>query len=250
MDLGPEELRKIYGRDYFHGEEYDNYVAEKESLQRNFQRRIKTIQKIIGLKNIQKVHEIGCAYGYFGEQLLKSSTASYIGYDISHEAVKVGKESLGLDLREEDYSLFSKDQATDVFIWDVIEHLNDPGEYLKKVHENLTKDGRVYITTGDIERRLPRWQKQNWRMIHPPTHLHYFSKRTLTELLEKHGFKVIHCSYPSISRSVHQIFYSLFMLKKKPGKFRKWMHRTLPKKWKVSINTFDILFMVAIKRNE
>ena len=55
----------------------------------------------------------------------------------------------------------------------------------------IEKGGKTYITTGDISAALPRFQKEKWRMIHPPSHLHYFSKKTLTLLLERYDLKVV-----------------------------------------------------------
>ena len=51
------------------------------------------------------------------------------------------------------------------------------------------------MTTGDIGSLMARWRGARWRQIHPPTHLHYFSKLTLAQLLERHGFTVAYAGY-------------------------------------------------------
>ena len=63
-------------------------------------------------------------------------------------------------------------------------------EYLSKAYSETKAGGYIVITTGDISSLLAKIQRNNWRMIHPPTHLHYFSKRTLTKLLERIGYYV------------------------------------------------------------
>ena len=45
--LSDTELATLYGREYFHGHEYLNYVAERESVQSNFRERRKTLAKLI-----------------------------------------------------------------------------------------------------------------------------------------------------------------------------------------------------------
>ena len=44
-------------------------------------------------------------------------------------------------------------------------------------------------------------------MIHPPTHLHYFSVRSISRLLDKYGIDVIHVSHPGQSRTLREIAY-------------------------------------------
>ena len=109
----------------------------------------------------------------------------------------------------------------------------------------MSVGARIHITTGDIGCLLPKLQGRRWRMIHPPTHLHYFTQKSLTKLLETQGLRVIQATYPAVYRSLRQIWYSLFSLnkknkatftesKKKNGRF-------------IGLNTFDILFIVAEK---
>ncbi|MFM8243888.1 MAG: hypothetical protein ACKN86_13880, partial [Crocinitomicaceae bacterium] len=100
---------------------------------------------------------------------------------------------------------------------------------------------------GDISAWLPRKQKAKWRMIHPPTHVHYFTKKSITKLLNKYGYEIERISYPPVSRSIRVIFYSLFILNKKPLKVFQWTYNLIPEKASIKINTFDIMFVVAKK---
>ncbi|MFH2096808.1 MAG: class I SAM-dependent methyltransferase, partial [Bacteroidota bacterium] len=195
------------------------------------------------------VLEIGCAYGFFGEVMLNEFPGSeYTGIDIARDAVEHGKNQLGLELVCGDYlnhqfpGLFS-----DIFMLDVIEHLERPDLYLEKAYQELKPGGRIFITTGDISRLIPRIKKQNWRLIHPPTHLHYFSRETLFKLLQAKGFIIAGILYPSITRSMKLAWYSAFMLDKKPGRFTTGIHRAIPHKMKFTMNTFDIMFVAAIR---
>jgi len=84
-------------------------------------------------------------------------------------------------------------------------------------------------------------------MIHPPTHLHYFSAGSLKRLLTGKGFQVKTVSYPPVARGVQQIFYSLFVLGKNPGNLVRKIHSAIPPGLAVSVNTFDIMFIMAQK---
>lgn len=242
-------LKSIYSENYFKGEEYLDYLNDKDVLQLNFKKRINLIRKS-GSKGpaIHNCLEIGCAYGFFGEVLLKNISTEYKGIDVVSEAVNYGVTTLNINLVSGDYLKESVPSIlySDVFMWDVIEHLMDPHLYIEKIYHELEKGGRIYITTGDIGSLLPRLQGKNWRMIHPPSHLHYFSRKTLTLLLERYGFKIMDSTYISVHRSVRQIFYSLFLLKKRRRIYIK-LFNLIPEGWYLPVNTYDIVLLTAVK---
>ena len=242
-------LSDVYNENYFNGHEYDNYKNDKDCLSKNFSKRIERVKNKVEIKNIKHTLEIGCAYGFFGEIIQKEiPNSSYKGLDVAEEAIEWGKSTLNLDLNNMDYLDWIKsNNLTDIFLWDVIEHLKYPEKFIKKIYDDLEEKGRVYITTGDIGAILPRIQKRKWRMIHPPSHLHYFSKKSLSTLLKKNGFKIIDVYYPSIWRSLKQIYFSLFILNKKERKFHTWFHHKIPTRLYVPINTFDIIMITAEK---
>lgn len=250
MDVDIELLKQTYTENYFKGEEYVDYLRDKEILQTNFRKRLNAIYRMVGKQNISKAVEIGCAYGFFAELITKDlPQIDYVGYDVVPEAIDYGKNELKQNLVCGDY-LEAKIESgqSDIFMWDVIEHLPNPEAFIEKAAKELKSGGRIYITTGDIERFVPRFQKAKWRMIHPPSHLQYFSKKTLSQLLENKGFEVKKVSYPPVYRSVRLIWYSLFMLRKKHPRFVESIYNIIPAKLNVAINTFDIMFLIAEKK--
>lgn len=250
MDLNPDEIEKLYGGAYFKGEEYLDYEKNKAILQKNFRKKVKAMERIAGREKITSILEIGCAYGFFGEVVRSMIPgSSYLGFDVSQEAIRYAAENLNLNVSRADYLEYKADnQFTDVCMWDVIEHLQYPDRFLDKIYPDLKSGGRLWITTGDIDALVPRIMKRRWRMIHPPTHLHYFSARTLNNLLNRKGFQVQQISYPAVARGLQQIFYSLFLLGKNPGSIMKKIHSAIPSRVSVSLNTFDIMFVLAVKK--
>jgi 2-polyprenyl-3-methyl-5-hydroxy-6-metoxy-1,4-benzoquinol methylase len=249
LEINEDILNKIYTSNYFLGEEYLNYIQDKEIIQLNFEKRIQAIKKVI--KNrlpVTNCLEIGCAYGYFGELLRKHWPVPYKGIDVAVEAVQYGKESLKLDLVSGDYlSMQAQEKPySDVFMWDVIEHLQLPHKFIRKISNEVLPGGRIYVTTGDFSSLLSHLQGKRWRLIHPPSHLHYFSKSNLTELLQANGFRIIKTEYLPVYRSIRQIFYSLFMLNKSKN-IEDRLIRLIPEKWNIPVNTFDIVFIMAEK---
>jgi hypothetical protein len=62
---------------------------------------------------------------------------------------------------------------------------------IEKAAKCLKPGGGIYITTGDIESLHARVLGRKWRLIAPPFHIFYYSPKTLSRLLEMHGFSVV-----------------------------------------------------------
>lgn len=246
------DAEDLYSEKYFKGAEYENYENDKLALQKNFGKRLDSVLQRTKNEAITSVLEIGCAYGYFYETLKHRIECKYFGIDVSKDAVEEALRNYGPHFRSGNFIEEGFDQLfTDVFMWDVIEHLDRPSDFFKKVWGLLPEGGRIYITTGDIGALIPKIQKSNWRMIHPPSHLFYFSKKTIRRFLENHGFEVQKIEYPSIYRSICLIYYSLFILRReKPKKFHLRILKMINPSWFVPLNTFDIMFVTAVKKSK
>src|ERR1700730_7888824 len=65
VNISDEQLTLLYRKEYFHGQEYLDYVAEEESLRLNFRNRIAILRALIPNLSACDLFEIGCAYGFF-----------------------------------------------------------------------------------------------------------------------------------------------------------------------------------------
>jgi hypothetical protein len=90
-------------------------------------------------------------------------------------------------------------------MWDTVEHLAHPEAYVERVYDLLPPGGWLFLSTGDVGSWLARWRGQHWRLIHPPTHLQYFSRSTMARFRERHGFEVRAVHSLSICRTVSEI---------------------------------------------
>lgn len=72
---------------------------------------------------------------------------------------------------------------------DVIEHLVDPAAALRSLRQALEADGVLYLTVPDAGSRMARLLGRRWWSV-LPMHLHYFTRTSMTSLLEQSGFSV------------------------------------------------------------
>jgi SAM-dependent methyltransferase len=245
LDVSDAELEQIYGKDYFHGQEYFDYVAEAPSLTLNFRDRIDDMVRVVPSFERSDLFEIGCAYGFFLDTV-KGRVRRAAGVDISSDAVAHAVGQLGVDATAGDYLTMDLGRQVDVItMWDTIEHLKRPDLFVKKAADDLRPGGHLALTTGDIGSFNARMRGKRWRMIHPPTHLHYFSVGSITRMLAEHGFEVVHVSHPGVSRTIGAIAYIVFSMRMNwPGMYR-LVDRTPFARWRITLNLFDIMFVIA-----
>jgi SAM-dependent methyltransferase len=211
LDIDEAELHALYQSGYFRGREYADYVGEAETHRRNFRYRMTLLRRWAG--DFGPSFEIGCAYGYWLE-CLTAHGMRCAGVDICMEGITHAREKLGQNARLGDFltlPLRCGDYAS-FCLWDTIEHLKHPERFITRIAELLPPGGWLFLSTGDIGSRLARWQGARWRMIHPPTHLHYFTHRSLATLCQRHGLAVRHVRSLPIYRNLRSVLGRLAVL--------------------------------------
>ncbi|MDP1845269.1 MAG: class I SAM-dependent methyltransferase [Candidatus Moranbacteria bacterium] len=243
QDLSEDEIKKLYKEGYFKGEEYCDYEEDKNILQKNFTSRLKDILRY---KKQGNLFEIGSAYGYFLEKAKKYFDVE--GIDITEKPTAFARNKLGLNVHTGNYLDFEISEKKDLFcMWDTIEHLREPQKFIEKISRDIKTGGYLFLTTGDIGSLVPKMQGRKWRLIHPPTHLYYFSRDTIKKLLEQKGFEVLEIKHPGFHRSLSQIIYALLYLKRRKNSEKaKKILKLID--FPLYLNTFDIMHVIARKK--
>jgi SAM-dependent methyltransferase len=247
LSIGDEELKALYAESYFIDGEYGNYAEDEGALKLNFDRRIDVLRRIVPGLDQCSLYEIGCAYGFFLEQVAPHVRCA-AGIDISDEAVRFARETRGLAAESGDYLATAIAPVDVIVLWDTIEHLKRPDLVLAKAARDLKPGGFVALTTGDIRSINARLRGRHWRMIHPPTHLHYFSVDTMSRLLARCGFEIAHVSHPGFARKIRYILYILMVSRWKHEQLFRRVERLPGLDLTLTLNLFDIMFVVARKK--
>lgn len=249
MEVSDEEFRELYSEKYFHGAEYMDYEKERSALCWNFKSRIRELRKCH--PDGGKLFEIGSAYGFFLE--VAKEFFQVTGCDISGHAARYAREKFGLDVQEAEYlSIPARENEYDIIcMWDTIEHLGAPDLYIEKAAIEIKKGGTLAISTGDISSLYARIWGRKWRLIHPPTHLHYFTPKSLGTLFKRMGFVEIKISHPPFWRSLDATVRYLFSYPS--GKWTDKIYATLKSahllNFNFPMNAWDIMTVYA-KRSD
>lgn len=249
LRMTDEELFQLYKRDYFFGDEYSDYVSDKPVIQKNFQLRLRELRKFLKPNVHKQLLEIGCAYGFFLE-VAQRYFDRVQGIDITEDGVRYARQILHLDVLHSDLLKhdFESQKFDVVCMWDTIEHLRQPQLYVEKISKHMERGALLTITTGDIGSLNARLRKDMWRLIHPPTHVHYFSKKTLTQMLKNYGFEVVYNRSCGFYRSIDNIAYNILVLRQKQPKTYQILKQFKITELDLYLNLYDIMYVIARKR--
>lgn len=249
MRLTDEELFALYDERFFTGAEFSDYAADEKFFRKNFRLRFNELKRFLDPARHKSLLEIGSAYGFFLDAV-RSEFETVQGLDITEAGVRYAHDCFKLNVVQADFLThdFGAKQFDVVCMWDTIEHLRSPDLYVEKIARHTDSGALLAVTTADIESLNARLRGAQWRMIHPPTHLHYFSAATLTRLLDRYGFDVIYNRYGGFYRSLGNVAYNVFVLRQQaPWVFRQ-IERTGLTKLGFYLNLYDIMYVIARRR--
>jgi SAM-dependent methyltransferase len=174
-------------------EQYDGAYFDLYRQRRSFRLR-RGDARLRGIELLRQpgsLLDIGCSLGYFIEAA--NARGWYgCGVEISPQASQYARE-LGLevetgDLLDVGYPAASFDCVT---MWDVLEHVPDPTAHMLEVNRILVDGGLVVIGTPNLGHFRFRMKPENWRHLKPSEHVYYFTKSSITQLLNKTGFEMV-----------------------------------------------------------
>jgi 2-polyprenyl-3-methyl-5-hydroxy-6-metoxy-1,4-benzoquinol methylase len=148
-----------------------------------------------------KTIDWGCGVGALVASL-QHRGADAVGYDSDSEAIAVGRERWAANIHMStsfDLSRFHN-QFDLLLLSHVVEHLPDIRETMRNLLKVLRPPGYVFIEVPNSSADIFVTE------MDPESHLHFFSKRSLTLLLESLGVQVLACVScgPSRQLTIHQ----------------------------------------------
>lgn len=176
---------------------YDRYVA----LLDGFASRLKGREFL----------DVGCGVGGFVAAAIDNGWRG-MGIDLAEGAVKVGRR-FNLPLQCTNFfSASIADQSKDLItMFEFIEHVPDPGAFLKRAEDVLRPGGILYLTTPNFNSLDRLLLGHRWEAIHVE-HLTYFTPRTLKRLLaDRTGLHLVEMQTRNMSVGLTSAVLSRFV---------------------------------------
>ena len=171
-----------------------------------------------------RVLEIGCASGQHLHHLKEKGSGYTVGVELSpNVAERARQRSIDSifcgNFEDTDFGLV--DSSFDlVIVGHVLEHLRDPWQALRRIHRLLAPGGQLVGALPNVRHCsvvLPLLLKGTWKYsqsgIMDWTHLRFFSRSTILDLLQTTGFKIDAITGElggKRSRLVNQLTFNLF----------------------------------------
>ncbi|HEY0175169.1 MAG TPA: class I SAM-dependent methyltransferase, partial [Pedobacter sp.] len=146
--------------------------------------------------------DLGCGNGYFANLLIRSGYNAY-GTDASEKGIAIAKRQNPERFHLQDLSAgrlpvqLQQLKFDTIISTEVIEHLYDPEQFIRFCREQLNAQGGELIITTPYHgylKNLLLSLLNKWDTHMSPLwlggHIKLWSKKTLSELLKQHGFKI------------------------------------------------------------
>lgn len=166
------------------------YEREREGRELTFQKHLQAMEKTWGEGKRGRMLDVGAYIGVFVEVARQRGWDAW-GLEPSAWATQAARQR-GLPMLEGTLdSPELQDQYFDVItLWDVIEHVDDPQGELRKAYQRLNPGGMVVVHTMDIDSWIAKLMGARWPWF-MDMHIHYFSQKTMRQMLEQIGYRVI-----------------------------------------------------------
>ena len=180
----------LYNEDYFN-KGYISYEKERMGQMERYASMVFTRDHMNGSLSAL---DIGAGLGYFLMALRKKRDVNCYGVEASSFARLYSEKRFGIRLYDSVAGL--PDMKFDLItMWDVIGHIENPGEYMTFCREHIKKTGLLVIKLPNFKSAwhtfsfiIAKYRHVN--TIHVPTIIWRFSKSGIRAYLEKFGFRI------------------------------------------------------------
>ena len=163
-------------------------------------------------KNVRKprVLDVGCAEGRLLKAFYEKGCECWgvehseypDGRFLLHDRIRYLKGDIGgLDLPREGFDL--------IFLWHVLEHLNEPDRAMKMAYEACSAEGTIILAVPNFASLESRRFKEKWFHLDLPFHKYHFTVKSLNYLVEKNRLRIIRMNCLSFEQGPYGLIQSI-----------------------------------------
>jgi len=167
---------------------YRDYIDAREMKLEHFRRRLERV-----LPHVRKgrLLDIGCSCGFFME-VAAANGFEVEGLEFSRAAIAAADPAIRPHIFCSSVDEFESTRSYDLITaFDLIEHVPQPKDFLRKVRRLLAPGGWLAIATPDAGHFLRYVMGSSWPMLQPMQHLTIFSRQAMRLAMEETGFSEI-----------------------------------------------------------
>lgn|SRR5574344_1203915 len=172
----------------------DGNVRNRKLERGKFLQNIKSELNFINSQPKSKIIDIGCGLGFLLSGI--DDKHQKFGLEISSFATKEAKKYAKI-INEPFENADIKENSFDIVIaHHIIEHIENPEIFLKKIKYILRRNGILIISTPDFDCFCAKLFKEKFRMLCDSTHQSLFSFNSLKKMLINFDFEITNFEFP------------------------------------------------------
>lgn len=176
----------LYEDGYFEGEGYADYYQPRARRYESARR----LRWLLADGPVRTLLEAGAAAGFFVETA-RTAGIEAEGVEVSPAAAGYAIDRLGVPVRRGRFESATFDKSYDaVCAFHVLEHVEDPGTFLRAAFAATRPGGRLALEVPNIAAAACRRLGAAWPHIQPDYHRWHFSPASLSRLVTAHGFDI------------------------------------------------------------
>jgi 2-polyprenyl-3-methyl-5-hydroxy-6-metoxy-1,4-benzoquinol methylase len=199
-------LPQIIGSQNFYIEAYNLKETQKDSEFTYIDEKWDFDEAIKDVKLCKSIIELGCGNGNFLERA-KAYVQKTYGIEYNDEAIKVARKK-GIEILRSNSSINKlKGQFDGAFSFHVLEHVDDPISFMKKICSLIKLDGKIGISVPNQDGPIKYINPCIMNM--PPHHATRWRLQTLKELALRMGLTIDRVAYEPLWLNSHY-YYSWY----------------------------------------
>jgi 2-polyprenyl-3-methyl-5-hydroxy-6-metoxy-1,4-benzoquinol methylase len=213
-----EDLKQVYCDEYFQNKDllknnvegiygYVDYIYDRINRQREHRKICRKIDTYLIPLNSCKpsLLDYGCGLGFFMDTAYDFNL-SVSGVEFNEYAINYIRQRYTYKITTNKEFIKSSDTYDVITLFDVIEHLMDPFDFLSNIGRILNENGLLVMSTMDsnsVVSRLIGGKLEDFRRV--KEHLYFFSRDNMASIMAKNGFEVLEVSSIGHSFELNQL---------------------------------------------
>jgi 2-polyprenyl-3-methyl-5-hydroxy-6-metoxy-1,4-benzoquinol methylase len=221
---------------------------------RNYELRYDAIRKHLSPSQ-NKFIDVGTHTGVF-LKLLKTRGINALGAELNRKAVQFGREHYDVNIVTDSLEQLVRKGPFDVVtLFNVFEHMEQPLKALPQLRQLIDDNGLLVLEVPHIFTPQVAVFRGHWHHFYPE-HFWFYNKKTITMLLQRHGFQILETSFvPKVTTVAWVLLLLGFVLRRiwnKRAGVRvpdSALYHFLDRRT-VKVNINDYLLVIARRSNE